>query len=98
MASGVHPVMQQLHTSIAGTLICLPILALADVAQWPTLDPVMPQGWAWLWLFGVGTLFETLVFAFAIGNCCWLFIDLGRMGVTRWLQPRQVASATDWQP
>lgn len=54
MASTVPPVMQQLHTSIAGSLICLPIIALADLTHWPTLDPVMPQGWAWLWLFGVG--------------------------------------------
>lgn len=54
MASSVPPVMQQLHTSIAGSLICLPIIVLADVTHWPTLDPVMPQGWAWLWLFGVG--------------------------------------------
>ena len=54
MASTVPPVMQQLHTSIAGSLICLPIIALADVTHWPTLDPVMPEGWAWLWLFGVG--------------------------------------------
>ena len=54
MASSVSPVMQQLHTSIAGSLICLPIIAFADVTHWPTLDPVMPEGWAWLWLFGVG--------------------------------------------
>lgn len=54
MASSVPPVMQQLHTSLAGSLICLPIIAVADVTHWPTLDPVMPQGWAWLWLFGVG--------------------------------------------
>lgn len=54
MAGTVHPVMQQLHTSIFGSLICLPIIAVADVTHWPTLDPVMPQGLAWLWLFGVG--------------------------------------------
>jgi drug/metabolite transporter (DMT)-like permease len=54
MASSVPPVMQQLHTSIAGSLICLPIIAIADVTHWPTLDPVMPKGLAWLWLFGVG--------------------------------------------
>ena len=54
MASSVPPVMQQLHTSIAGSLICLPIIAIADVTHWQTLDPVMPQGLAWLWLFGVG--------------------------------------------
>lgn len=54
MAGTVHPVMQQLHTSIAGALLCVPVVAIADVTHWPTLDPVMPQGWAWLWLFGVG--------------------------------------------
>ncbi len=50
----LHPVAQQLHTSIAGCLICLPIMVLADGTGWATLDPVMPQGIAWLWLFGVG--------------------------------------------
>lgn len=54
MSGSVHPVIQQLHTAIAGTLIALPVLAVADVTHWPTLDPVMPQGWAWAWLFGVG--------------------------------------------
>jgi drug/metabolite transporter (DMT)-like permease len=54
MASSVPPVMQQLHTSLAGCLICLPVIAIADITHWPTLDPVMPQGLAWLWLFGVG--------------------------------------------
>ena len=50
----MHAVTQQLHTSIAGSLICLPVMALANTTHWPTLDPVMPQGLAWLWLFGVG--------------------------------------------
>lgn len=54
MAGRVHPVIQQLHTALAGSLITIPVVALADVTHWPTLDPVMPQGWAWLWLFGVG--------------------------------------------
>jgi drug/metabolite transporter (DMT)-like permease len=54
MASSVPPVMQQVYTSLAGTLICVPIVAIANVTHWPTLDPVMPEGWAWLWLFGVG--------------------------------------------
>jgi drug/metabolite transporter (DMT)-like permease len=54
MSGSVHPVIQQLHTAIAGTLIVLPVLAVANVTHWPTLDPVMPQGLAWLWLFGVG--------------------------------------------
>ena len=50
----LHPVAQQLNTSIAGCLICLPVMVLADGTGWATLDPVMPQGIAWLWLFGVG--------------------------------------------
>lgn len=54
ISSQMHPVTQQLHTSIAGSLICLPVLFLADGTGLFSLDPVMPQGWAWAWLFGVG--------------------------------------------
>lgn len=54
MAAAVHPVIQQLHTSIAGAALCLPVLLVFDGSGLATLDPVMPQGWAWLWLFGVG--------------------------------------------
>ena len=54
IAGTVHPVIQQLHTSIAGAAVCLPAMVLLDGSGVPTLDPVMPQGWAWLWLFGVG--------------------------------------------
>ncbi|PZQ96788.1 MAG: EamA family transporter [Cereibacter sphaeroides] len=54
LASSIHPVTMQLHTSIAGTLICLPLLAFFDGTGIASLDPVIPQGWAWLWLAGVG--------------------------------------------
>jgi drug/metabolite transporter (DMT)-like permease len=54
MAANIHPVTMQLHTSIAGTLVCLPVLFIANGTGWLQLDPVMPQGNAWLWLFGVG--------------------------------------------
>ncbi len=54
IATGMHPVTQQLHTSIAGSLICLPILLWANGTGLTELDPVMPQGLNWLWLFGVG--------------------------------------------
>jgi drug/metabolite transporter (DMT)-like permease len=54
LSTTVHPVTMQLHTSIAGTLICLPILWLADGSGIASLDPVRPQGIAWLWLLGVG--------------------------------------------
>ena len=55
----MHPVMQQLHTSLLGAAIIVPVLwacnGLGDTGVWlATLDPVMPQGIAWLWLFGVG--------------------------------------------
>lgn len=49
-----HPVTMQMHTSVAGVLICLPVLLLAEGTGISALDPVMPQGIAWLWLFGVG--------------------------------------------
>ena len=54
IATRMHPVTQQLHTSIAGSLICLPIMLWADGTGIIELDPVMPQGLNWLWLFGVG--------------------------------------------
>ncbi|MDZ4312600.1 MAG: DMT family transporter [Cypionkella sp.] len=54
IATGMHPVTQQLHTSIAGSLLCLPIMLWANGSGITELDPVMPQGLNWLWLFGVG--------------------------------------------
>lgn len=54
IAARVHPVTQQLHTSLAGSLICLTVLLSADGRGFGTLDAVWPQGLAWLWLFGVG--------------------------------------------
>ena len=54
IAASLHPVMQQLHTSWIGSAVCVPALLLADGGGWPALDPVMPQGVAWVWLFGVG--------------------------------------------
>ncbi len=54
VAVSLHPVMQQLHTSLIGAAFCMPALILADGSGLPALDPVMPQGAAWIWLFGVG--------------------------------------------
>ena len=54
IATGMHPVTQQLHTSIAGSLLCLPIMLWANGSGITELDPVMPEGLNWLWLFGVG--------------------------------------------
>ncbi|NUB44098.1 DMT family transporter [Fertoebacter nigrum] len=54
LASDLHPVTMQLHTSLAGMAIVLPVLWLFDGSGIGPLDPVMPQGREWLWLFGVG--------------------------------------------
>lgn len=53
-SADIHPVTMQLHTSLAGSLICVPLIWLADGSGIADLDPVMPQGLAWLWLLGVG--------------------------------------------
>jgi len=59
IAPQMHPVTQQLHTSLLGAGMIVPILwgmdgAGASGGLAATLDPVMPQGMAWLWLLGVG--------------------------------------------
>lgn len=54
ISSRIHPVMQQLHTSLFGAAICVPAMVLFDGSGIATLDPVMPEGIFWLWLFGVG--------------------------------------------
>ncbi|WP_145109794.1 DMT family transporter [Cereibacter sediminicola] len=54
MSRGMHPVTMQLHTALAGVLVMLPVLAAGEAAAIPTLDPVRPEGFAWLLLFGVG--------------------------------------------
>lgn len=54
MSSVMHPVTMQLHTSLAGIVITVPIMVLFDGTGIGVLDPVMPDGLNWLWLFGVG--------------------------------------------
>mgnify|MGYP002776245365 CR=1 FL=1 len=54
IATGMHPVVQQLQTSVLGSLLCLPVMVWANGTGIVELDPVMPQGYNWLWLFGVG--------------------------------------------
>lgn len=54
MSTQIHPVTMQLHTSLAGIVIALPILWAFDGSGFAVLDSVMPTGWNWLWLFGVG--------------------------------------------
>jgi drug/metabolite transporter (DMT)-like permease len=54
LATVMHPVAMQAHTSWTGLLICLPILLLMNDGPVPDLDMIMPHGWLWLWLVGVG--------------------------------------------
>lgn len=54
MSNRVHPVTMQLHTSIAGTLICLPLLWLFSGSGIAELDPVQPDALNWAYLCGVG--------------------------------------------
>ncbi len=54
MSNRVHPVTMQLHTSIVGTVICLPLLWLFNGSGLSELDPVTPDMVNWLYLFGVG--------------------------------------------
>lgn len=54
LARHMHPIPMQLHTASVATVMCLPIILLADGRGWATLDPVWPAGLDWLWLVGVG--------------------------------------------
>jgi len=54
MSAYMHPVTMQMHTSLAGVAICVPLMFAFDGTGWGELDPVMPAGLNWLWLFGVG--------------------------------------------
>jgi drug/metabolite transporter (DMT)-like permease len=61
----------QLHTSLMGAALCLPVLWLADGSGIAALDPLWPEGQAWLWLAGTGAasavahLLMTLALRFA---------------------------------
>jgi len=55
----VHPVTLQFHTGLIASLLCLPVIALAQDTGSDLFDPVWPEGLAWLWLIGVG-LFATV--------------------------------------
>lgn len=55
----MHPVALQFHTGLIASLICIPVLLLAQGSGSELFDPVWPAGIAWLWLFGAG-FFATL--------------------------------------
>lgn len=49
-----HPVTLQFYTGLIASLLCLPVLLLAQGSGSDLLDPVRPTGIAWGWLLGVG--------------------------------------------
>lgn len=55
----VHPVTLQFYTGLIASLLCIPVMILAQGSGSELLDPVWPTGIAWLWLLGVG-FFATL--------------------------------------
>jgi len=55
----MHPVALQFHTGLIASLLCIPVLLLAQGSGSDLLDLVWPKGIAWLWLFGAG-FFATL--------------------------------------
>jgi drug/metabolite transporter (DMT)-like permease len=54
MAAHMHPVTMQMHTSLAGAAICVPLLWAFNGSGLNDLDAITPVGLQWLWLFGVG--------------------------------------------
>ncbi|AGI70941.1 putative DUF6 family transmembrane protein [Octadecabacter arcticus 238] len=50
----LHPVMMQFHTGLIATLMCVPVVWIANGTGVAALDPVWPQGIYWIWLLGVG--------------------------------------------
>lgn len=50
----VHPVTLQFHTGLIASLLCVPVMILAQGSGDEMFDPVWPEGIAWLWLVGVG--------------------------------------------
>ena len=55
----IHPVTMQFYTGLIASILCMPVIVLAEGSGSELLDPVWPTGIAWLWLFGVG-FFATL--------------------------------------
>ena len=55
----MHPVVMQFHTGLIASVFCIPVLLLFQGSGSELLDPVWPEGIAWLWLFGAG-FFATL--------------------------------------
>jgi len=54
LSGRMEAVAMQLHTSWAALALCVPVLWIAEGSGHPALDSLWPEGWAWVWLGGVG--------------------------------------------
>ena len=54
MAQRLHPVTLQTYTGLAALSLALPCLLLGELTSFALLDPVLPSGIFWIWLFGGG--------------------------------------------
>jgi drug/metabolite transporter (DMT)-like permease len=52
LSSQLQPEAMQFHTAWLGAVMCLPAFVFGGMV--PDLALVWPEGWGWLWLFGVG--------------------------------------------
>ena len=71
----MHPVVMQFHTGLIASVVCVPVLLLFQGSGSELLDPVWPEGIAWLWLFGAG-FFATLshmMMTYALSLACLLY-------------------------
>ena len=59
LSQKIHPVSMQFYTGLLASLMCMPLMILAQGSGSELFDPVWPVGIAWLWLLGVG-FFATL--------------------------------------
>ena len=54
LSQKIHPVSMQFYTGLLASLMCMPLMILAQGSGSELFDPVWPVGIAWLWLLGVG--------------------------------------------
>ena len=67
-AGVMTPEAMQLHTAWMGALLCFPVIYFAVGSGNVLLDPVWPEGLAWMWLLGVGaaSTFSHMMMSYAL--------------------------------
>lgn len=54
LSQQMHPITMQFHTGLIASLLCIPVLLVADGSGSQLFDPVWPSQTAMIWLLGVG--------------------------------------------